>query len=263
MTSNMRYFFLFFLCLPLITVAKPLELVVGLNKPPYVISEKNSGFELELAREIFAELGHEISPIYVPFGRTARLVKTGNVAIGLTLKPQHDIDSTLLTNQYVFYQNVVVTRTDRHLKIDKVEDLLGKSVIAFQTARTVLGEEFANTLAQHSSYMEMAQQERQVNMLLRGSVDAIVLDRNIFRFIKSTFSEEEQCETTIHELFPISAYQAAIPDPELRADFNETLALFFENGRYQALINKFNLDNLADRVYKSTVMPTQNHASEE
>lgn len=241
----MRHLVLLFLGVSFLTVAKPLELVVGLDKPPYVIAEKHSGFELELAREIFAEIGYEITPIYVPFGRTARMVKSGSISVGLTLKPQHGVDATILTNHYVFYQNVVVSLTKRDLQIDTIEDLKGKSVIAFQTATAVLGKRFADIMAQHPSYMEIAQQERQVSLLLRGSVDAIVLDRNIFRFIKSTFPEEQQGATTLHEIFPVSAYQAAIYDPELRAQFNETLALFMKDGRYQALINKFNLDSLS------------------
>lgn len=127
--------------------AKQIEVVVGWTKPPYVISEQDSGFELELVRAILLEMGHDMAPIYVPFGRTASIMKKGEVDIGLTLNPGHDIDPAILTDAYVYYQNVAVSRTDRNFEIHEIQDLVGHSVIAFQTAISVLGEEFKDTLA--------------------------------------------------------------------------------------------------------------------
>ncbi|MEC8376894.1 MAG: amino acid ABC transporter, partial [Pseudomonadota bacterium] len=51
-----------------IASSEQLDVVVGWDKPPYVMSADHSGFELELTRAILKELGHELSPIYVPFG---------------------------------------------------------------------------------------------------------------------------------------------------------------------------------------------------
>jgi polar amino acid transport system substrate-binding protein len=226
--------------------AKQIDVVVGWTKPPYVISEQDSGFELELVRAILLEMGHEMSPIYVPFGRTASLVKKGGMDIGLTLNSGHDIDPAILTDPYVYYQNVAVSRTDRNLEINEIEDLLGHSVIAFQTAISVLGEEFKNTLAHQKNYMELAQQERQVNLLLLGSVDVAVLDRNIFQYAKHQLPFEKQHDTKIHELFPVSSYSAAIPDEQLRNEFNSVLAQFIKDGRYQSLLDEFGLFNFIE-----------------
>ncbi|MBQ4829210.1 transporter substrate-binding domain-containing protein [Alteromonas sp. MMG017] len=228
--------------------AKQIEVVVGWTKPPYVISEQDSGFELELVRAILLEMGHDMSPIYVPFGRTASLVKKGGMDIGLTLNPGHDIDPAILTDAYVYYQNVAVSRTDRNLEINEIEDLLGHSVIAFQTAISVLGEEFKNTLAHQKNYMELAQQERQVNLLLLGSVDVAVLDRNIFQYVKHQLPVEKQHDTKIHELFPVSSYSAAIRDEQLRNEFNSVLAQFIKDGRYQSLLDEFGLFNFIEEL---------------
>ena len=71
-----------------------------------------------------------------------------------------------------------------------------------------------------------------------------VMDRNIFTHLRSKEPEERQAEVDIHTLFGVSPYRAAIVDDELRRQFNQTLATFIEDGRYQALIDQFGLVNL-------------------
>lgn len=228
--------------------SEQLDVVVGWDKPPYVMAGEHSGFEIELTRAILKELGHELSPIYVPFGRTARLLKDDAVDIALTLNKAHDVSVDILTNPYVIYQNVAVTRRDRNMEIDDIASLRGKSVIAFQTAQNVLGNVFESIVASQTNYMEMARQDSQVNMLMLGSVDVVVMDRNIFNYFKARNNAYANDKVDIHELFPVSAYCAAIPNAQLRAQFNETLKLFIEDGRYQALLAKFGLKNLLDKL---------------
>ena len=231
-----------------IASSEQLDVVVGWDKPPYVMSADHSGFELELTRAILKELGHELSPIYVPFGRTARLLKDNAVDIALTLNRAHKVSADILSDPYVVYQNVAVTREDRNIAVKGLASLRGKSIIAFQTAQTVLGKEYGNSLASQPNYIEMARQDRQVNMLMLGSVDAVIMDRNIFSYFKAQNDAYADDAVTIHELFPVSAYCAGIPNPKLRVQFNATLKKFIEDGRYQALLTQFGLENLFDKL---------------
>ena len=240
-----------------IASSEQLDVVVGWDKPPYVMSADHSGFELELTRAILKELGHELSPIYVPFGRTARLLKDDAVDIALTLNKAHKVSADILSDPYVVYQNVAVTREDRNIKVNGLASLRGKSIIAFQTAKNVLGKEYGNTLASQPNYLEMARQDRQVNMLMLGSVDAVIMDRNIFSYFKAQNDAYADDAVTIHELFPVSAYCAGIPNPKLRAQFNATLKKFIEDGRYQALLTRFGLENLLDKLVEQ-----QSHINE-
>jgi len=240
-----------------IASSEQLDVVVGWDKPPYVMSADHSGFELELTRAILKELGHELSPIYVPFGRTARLLKDDAVDIALTLNKAHKVSADILSDPYVVYQNVVVTREDRNIAVSDLASLRGKSIIAFQTAKNVLGKEYGNTLASQPNYLEMARQDRQVNMLMLGSVDAVIMDRNIFSYFKAQNDAYADDAVTIHELFPVSAYCAGIPNTELRMQFNATLKKFIEDGRYQALLTRFRLENLFDKLVEQ-----QSHINE-
>lgn len=238
------FFLVLLLLISYASHSKQLDVVVGWDIPPYVISEHNSGFEVELVRAIFTEMGYEITPIYVPFGRTARIFKSGSVDVALTLTPRHDIDPALLSNEYIAYQNVAVTLQERSLTISSLQDLSGKSIIAFQTAKSILGEAFFTVVDQQPTYLELAEQKRQVSLLLLGSVDVAILDRNIFHYIKSQFPKNQQHASQIHEIFPVSTYSAAIADPAIRHQFNTVLARFIADGRYQALLDNFGLDNL-------------------
>ena len=248
--SSMRLLilFVFIIASALPTKARELDVVVGWNKPPYVISQEHSGFEIDLIRAILSEMGHTLSPIYVPFGRTARLLKDNAVDIGLTQNAAHNVDVSVLSDPYIIYQNVVVTKARSNVVIGDVSDLKGKRVIGFQTAQSVLGEEFQQAIALEPMYMEMARQDRQVDMLMLDHADAIVLDRNIFNHFKFKNSAYIEEKTLFHEVFPISVYCAAIPDAEMRARFNATLHRFIEDGRYQLLLDEYQLDNLLHKL---------------
>jgi len=95
--------------------------------------------------------------------------------------------------------------------------------------------------------------DEKAKMLVDSGLDSInisidSLDRNIFNYFKSANSAYAEDATVFHELFPISPYSAAIPDPALRAKFNATLRLFIEDGRYQLLLDEYKLDNLLHKL---------------
>ncbi len=228
--------------------AREIEVAAGWDKPPYIISRTHSGFEIELVKSILAQLGHDMVPVYVPMGRIARMVSSGNVDIGLTMNPKHNIEQEALSEIYVAYQNVAVSLATRDVVVDKPADLKNYTVIGFQTARRVLGAEYANAIKDHIGYLETPQQSRQVSMLIFGSVDVAVMDRNIFSYFKHQLPLYQQFPTKVHEIFPINYYCAGIPDPTLRNGFNRVLGEMIADGRYQALIERYHVINLLNRI---------------
>ena len=221
--------------------SREVEVLVGMDKPPYVNSANDSGFEVDLVRAILSDMGHSAKVLYLPYGRTTKVINQEAVDIALTLTPSHAVSEDILSNPYIAYQNVAITRSDRNLHIDSIEALKTKSVVAFQTATSVLGRRFEATLSSQPTYLEMAKQARQVDMLMLGSVDVAVMDRNIFSYFKLNDDRYKSDDVVFHELFPISTYRAAIPNNELREAFNHSLSVVIESGRYQALLEKYGL----------------------
>lgn len=231
----------FSICMCLAANADELTVVAGWDKPPYVITENHSGFELELVNTILKELGHTMTPLYVPFGRSARQLENGVADIVLTLRAEHLVPDSLLSDVYVAYQNSAVSLASRNIVIEDATDLLPHTVLAFQTARDVLGSEYHSAVSNHHCYSEIASQERQVKMLLLGSVDVAVMDRNIFTWLRSQLPAKFQKDVVFHDLFERSEYRAAILNTELRQQFNAQLQRLKQDGRYQKLMNKYYL----------------------
>ncbi len=240
----MRYLVRFVVLLTVVTTsysvfAKPVDVVSGWDKPPYIISEGDTGFEIELVKAVLALSGHGARLHYVPMGRSVRLIGEQELDIALSMNERQALPKEWLSDVYVVYQNVVITRRDRKEIIGSLEALKDMTVIGFQTASQALGKTFSDVVANHSGYLEVADQSRQVSMLLLGSVDAIVMDYRIFEHIRSTLPENQQKEVDYHFLFESSPYRAAIPDPELRQAFNEGLQALHESGEYTELTREY------------------------
>ncbi|WP_232365023.1 substrate-binding periplasmic protein [Salinimonas marina] len=221
--------------------AKELTVVAGWDKPPYVITETLSGFELDLVNTILTRLGHTMTPVFVPFGRSARQLENGVADIVLTLSADHLVPNALLSDVYVAYQNSAISLASRDLTIEQPDDLFPYTVLAFQTAQDVLGPAYQQAVAGHKGYIEIAAQQRQVKMLLLGSVDVAVMDRNIFNWLRSQLPPRFQKEVIMHDLFERNEYRAAILNTELRQQFNTQLQRMKQDGSYDKLIKKYRL----------------------
>lgn len=221
---------------------RELDLAVGWTKPPYVIAEGNTGFELDLMRMVFNSIGHDILPIYVPYGRSYALLASGNVDLTLTINQRWGIDPQFLSDVYVTYQNVAISLKKNGYNINKASDLQFYSVVAFQRASVVLGEEYAQAIEKSRLYIELPEQRRQVDMLLMGHAEVAVMDVNIFIHLSESLTGESQLNNvTIHKLFPASSYRAGFKDLELKQQFNQALNTFMASDRYKWLVKKYAL----------------------
>lgn len=225
------------LCLGILACSQalsaPLNVLVGQNKPPYIRLETVSGYEIELLREVVRRMGHEAVFIFVPNSRIRGLLESGNGDIA-SLQPNLPDEPGLFFSQpYIRYQNVVVSRAVDELTLQHPADLAAKSVIAFQGATKVLGADYRDAMAQNSAYQETVDQRAQVDMLLFGRAEAIVLDRNIFTFHQQNAAQP--LPVTMHELFSSTLYRAAFRDPVLQRSFDKALLSVLLDNWYQQL----------------------------
>jgi polar amino acid transport system substrate-binding protein len=232
--------FAFVFCSPL--SAAPLNVLVGQNKPPYIRLETVSGYELDLLREIVRRMGHEAVFVFVPNARARALLESGNGDIATIQPNEPDVPGLFFSQPYIRYQNVVVSRSSDELTIQHPADLTEKTVIAFQGATQVLGADFRDSAEQNSLYLEMVDQRAQVEMLLQGRVNSIVLDRNIFTYHQQNSSD--RVAVTIHELFDSTLYRAAFRDPILQRAFDKALlSVLLDNWFTQLQLSYFMQEN--------------------
>lgn len=212
---------LLFFSQPLSAEVQPapvVQVLVGLHKPPYFDLTSDSGYELELLRTLFAAAGVRAEFTHVPNGRLLPLFKTGTFD-AVTLQPmQTTLPEYFYSCPYIHYQNVVATLADSNLIIHSLADLARQRVIAFQTAEQVLGEEFRWAITQMTAYSETVDQKAQVDMLLRGRADAIILDRNILEQHLHAMAAEPMLRFFN---LPGGFYRVAFHRPELAAAFDQ------------------------------------------
>jgi polar amino acid transport system substrate-binding protein len=110
---------------------------------------------------------------------------------------------------FVEYDNIVLrqaaSRVGDELTIQYPADLSTMTVIAFQGASQALGADFQDAVKQNTAYQETVDQQAQVDMLLHGRANAIVLDRNIFTYHQQNLPELPA--VTMHELFTSTLYR--------------------------------------------------------
>tara|TARA_R110000751_G_scaffold35564_2_gene87394 strand:+ start:29450 stop:30190 length:741 start_codon:yes stop_codon:yes gene_type:complete len=236
--------------------SKELVLVAGLSKPPYVIPEEDSGFEVDLMRGIFAKLGHDISMLYVPYGRTYETMKQVKADIGLTQIKQGGVEAEILSLPYVTYQNVAVSLLKKSIKLDEFKELKSLVVVAFQNAKRVLGSAFAEATKQSPLYIELPEQRNQVELLLTGKVDVVVMDINIFKYFAKLLTGTGQMEKMqVHNLFAATQYSAAIQDPDLREAFNREFVKFRNTAEYHKLLEKYDMTKGGGYYFYNNSLP--------
>lgn len=220
-----------------------LDVIVGLAKPPYVISEGDTGFELELITAVLNRMN--ISPrfIYAPLGRSVKLLDQGMGEALLTINEYIVPNDKIRSTPYITYQNVAISLSSSGINIDSIVDLEENSVASFQFAHKYLGPVFATAAKNNANYIEIPSQFQQVDMLLEKRIDVVVMDINIFNYIfaELTKGNKNQPELSVHKVFPENPYSMAFKDETKVQVFNEKLAEFISSTEYQSLRQEYKI----------------------
>ena len=239
---DMRAVYLLLLVFSSSIYAEKFHVVVGLAKPPYVIQDTNSGYEIELVSEVLERMGKTPNFVFVPFGRTVRMLHSDRVDSIMTVNTNLINEQDLLSDTYIVYQNVVITRKSDNFRLSSLNELSNLSIAAFQNAHKILGTEYDAQVKASPTYVEVANQKNQTKMLFTNKVQALVMDINIFRALSpSVGGEEDYSDVDIHFVFPKSPYKMAFKNKSHIPSFNQSLALFKTTERFQALVDKYNL----------------------
>ncbi|WP_051085281.1 substrate-binding periplasmic protein [Hahella ganghwensis] len=165
----------------------------------------------------------------------------------------------------ITFHNHAVSLKDRGLKIKRMEDLSQLSIVAFQRATFILGEDFARTVQYNNDYNEVADQSLQIKQLFRNRTDVIILEKRIFQYFRrwlydraSILNDEYivsrsdlRQPVVYHNIFSPSEYRFAFLSEQVRDDFNEGLRTIRENGTYDSIMSKYEEDLSLPKVEKA------------
>jgi polar amino acid transport system substrate-binding protein len=217
--------------------AAAVQVLVGMNKPPYIQIETADGYEIDLLRAIVSGMGAKAEFTHVPNKRIVSLLQQ-NIGDIATLQPLKAAEPGLYYScPYIRYQNVVVSLELQQLTINGFADLKKLSVLAFQNASAVLGDEFRQWAQQSFKYRETVDQRTQVESLHKLRVQAVVMDINIFYYHHDKIEPPQQVQ--VHPLFPASYYRVAFRDKKLADAFNQSMLQFWQSQEYQQLQQRY------------------------
>ena len=235
--SRLLYLTLLMFTVPL--MAQPLRVGVSFAIPPYVISKEDRGIELDLVREAFADSGHDLQVVYLPLERTFRMLEEGKLDAIINVKPGM-LNNAHLSQRVITFHNRVFTLDQTALH--SLQDLQTLRVSAFQRAKQILGEEFAGIVGSKPRYEEVARQEGQVQRLLLGRADAVILEQRVFYYYMTQLLGQTEgsvrCSSDRvrqHDLFPPTQYHFAFRQATAQRWFDRQLSRMKEDGRYERI----------------------------
>lgn len=222
--------------------AAEVVMAVGRSLPPYVIVDEWRGLEYDVVREALALEGHTLTPKFVSFARVVRELEAGMVDAAMTMRPDSGIKA-YYSDSHVTYRNYAITLASRNISVKSVDDLAGKSVLAFQNAGMYLGPAYKAVTDANPHYREEARQMVQPTQLFLGRVDVVVADRFIFGWFANDPEVRGKADTTqavrFHPIFPATDYHVAFHDAALRDSFNRGLKKLRDNGTYARIVARY------------------------
>ena len=224
------------------TVAAEVKVAVGLALPPYIIEESNNGIEVDILRQSLLYSGNTVKLVFLPFVRVPWSIGVGHADAALTVNESSAVKDVCYSDSHISYQNVAVSLKSRNIKVTSLADLSNLSVVAFQNATTYMGADFAAMARNNGKYVECAHQDGQVKMLFSMRADVVIIDINIFKYLRQqlqAMGDNVSAEVAIHEIFAPTPYRVAFKSKALCDAFNDGLKKLKSDGKYNAIVEKY------------------------
>jgi polar amino acid transport system substrate-binding protein len=228
--------------LPVATNAQEVVMAFGEKIAPFCFPESDSGIELEVIGEALAFKGHSLRPRYYPLARVPLEFKMAHVDAAMT-DLGFGAQGGYFGDPAVLYDNVLVTLSQRALKISQPEDLNGLVVVAFPGALKRYPE-WLTAVDQAGHYFEQNNQELQVTGLNKGRFDVVLSDKNIYRYFELQLTRNNLLRAKAVDLHSFTEadpndYRPVFRSQQVRDDFNAGLVQLKASGRYQAIYDSY------------------------
>ncbi len=219
------------------------EIVIGAgNFAPYFIADEHSGVFTDIINAAFEHLPQY--QVTFRFGLSVnRMVndfEEGRLDATANIFADHEVEGCK-TDPVFRFQDVAVTLKEKHLTISTIADLKDKRIIVYQGATTFLGQNFHIMAAYNPYYKETAKPYLQPRMVATGRVDVSVGDIYMFFHNLPEWSNGQAApeQFEVHEIFPVLYTHLVFRDSALCEEFNRALRIIQENGRYEAIYQRY------------------------
>ncbi|WP_448211260.1 substrate-binding periplasmic protein [Colwellia sp. MEBiC06753] len=213
-----------------------LEIAVNLGKPwAYYDDEQGvTGIDVETIRAVFGQLGYQTNFQLLGYNRLIHEFNAGK--FDMVSPAAFQSDTATYTQKYLPFKDIAISLAQENLVVNSLADLKNRRIVAYEHAKFVLGDDFKNAV-KHSQYIEMAQREIQVKLLMNNRTDLVIGEQRLLTYIAHEL--DANLTLNLHPIFPQANYGAALHDKALAKAFDQELSRFIAAGQFQQLLDKW------------------------
>lgn len=218
----------------LCTLVQAAPLKVGLHdSAPWAYRNAQgeiTGLDYEIVKTILQREGIEAEFELYSYSRLLKLFSEKKLDMASPVGVPYP--SALYSQPYFTVLDVVVTKSTNPLSIKTLQDLEGKTIVAYQQASEVLGPDFASAIKK-AHYLEEADRVQQFELLMNDRVQLMIGDAKVLAYYAN--KRYGAGSIKIHQILPPVDYPAAFWSSELQAKFNSGLLHLTESGEFDRI----------------------------
>ena len=228
--------------------AHELKVAFDQDKAPYLWVEGREikGLEYDIVMAALAASGDSVSAVLLPNRRVSAALTLGEADAVTGLLQIGQAGEAFYSDLYLTYANMAITRKSAGITIDRLEDIFGYSVAAWQMAWDDLGLGRLHPGGRDGlAYSEFTSQYRQTKFFWAGRADVDVVDRDIFLWYSRILAKEMDTsdEVVFHDVVPVVRVRAAFRFRADRDAFDAGMKTLRANGEIDRIYAKYGLIN--------------------
>ena len=220
------------------------------NRGPFAFRDaqgKPVGVEADLVTEALRRAGRRVLLRETPNVRLLPMRDGIDLAVSVRGSDGRGI---YFSEEFIEFENVAITRRDRHIVLNTIADLDGHSFAIWQNGWHDLGPAFEARYRPGAdgsfprNYVQPANQEAQNKMFWFGRVDVIIVDKRIFEWYRRRFAGEFNTAIAldVHPIFDAATtFKVAFRDRDLRDAFNRALRAMRKDHTYARIVARYRL----------------------
>ncbi|NQZ23043.1 MAG: transporter substrate-binding domain-containing protein [Colwellia sp.] len=236
-------FICLFICSATSTAQHVIKIGVG-NFPPFFIEKEMNGIFIEVTDEIFKQLPqYKLEYIFMSNHRILHEINYGKlIDVACNVFPSSQVN-VYLSDPVFRYRDVAISLKSNQFKVNKITDLQGKSIAAYQGATELLGAEFKQMAEANDDYAEYPHPKETTHLIVSGEKEIRIGDINIFehdlnnKYYKKNINVDYE-NFNVHYLFPYVYSHMAFKDQTLKDAVNKVIKELNLNGSIEKIYAK-------------------------
>ena len=224
-----------------ISPAKDLRVGVG-NFEPFFVERDQSGLFMELTKAVFQQMPqYKTTYIFMSNKRLMYSIVQGKLDVACNIFTAASSNIYLSTPMYRF-SDVAISLKKNNFKINSVADLARRSIVAYQGATDLLGNQFQAMARSNDQYLEHKSPSTTTFYLVRERKEVRIGDINIFYHDISQPKYRGKvsiADFSIHRLWPAVYSFMATNDKVLQHEINRAIKTIKSNGQYEGIYHKY------------------------